>query len=84
MRRVLDSVLQSGANLFQRIDSTKQYDQLQRAVDGVRNRVGKNISALRTMSEAVAYEFGVDREQHIRSSEVILQSSLTAAALIWN
>jgi multidrug resistance protein MdtO len=36
------------------------------------------------MSEAVAYEFGVDREQRIRSSEVILQSSLTAAALIWN
>jgi multidrug resistance protein MdtO len=35
-------------------------------------------------STRVEYEFGVDREQHIRSSEVILQSSLTAAALIWN
>ena len=41
---------------------------------------GSNLSALRTMREAVEYEFGDDREQHIRSSEVILQ----AAALIWN
>jgi multidrug resistance protein MdtO len=84
MRRVLASVLQSGANLLQLVDSTKQHDQLQRAFDRVRDRVGKNISALRTMSDAVGYEFGVDRDQHIRSSEVILQSSLTAAALIWN
>jgi multidrug resistance protein MdtO len=51
---------------------------------GVRDRVGKNISALRTMSEVVEYEFGVNREQHIRLSELILQISITAAALIWN
>jgi multidrug resistance protein MdtO len=36
------------------------------------------------MSEVVEYEFGVDREQHIRSSELILKISITAAALIWN
>ena len=36
------------------------------------------------MSEAVEYEFGVDREKHIRSSDLILQISITAAALIWN
>jgi len=36
------------------------------------------------MSEVVEYEFGDDREQHIRSSELILQISITAAALIWN
>jgi multidrug resistance protein MdtO len=36
------------------------------------------------MNEAVEYEFGVDRAQLIRSSELILQISITAAALIWN
>jgi multidrug resistance protein MdtO len=84
MRRVLASVLRSGAGLFRMVDSASQDDQLEREIDGVRDRVGKNISALRTMSEAVEYEFGVDREQHLRTSEVILRSSLAAAALIWN
>jgi multidrug resistance protein MdtO len=84
MRRVLASVLRSGAGLFLLIDTAEQRDQLLRETESVRDRVGKNISALRTMSEAVEYEFGVDREQHVRSSELILQISVTAAALIWN
>jgi len=84
MRRGLASVLRSGANLFLLTDSVKQHDQLQLETDSLRDRLGKNISALRTMSEAVEYEFGVDREGHIRSSELMLQISMTAAALIWN
>jgi multidrug resistance protein MdtO len=84
MRRVLASVLRSGASLFLLIDAAKQRDQLLREMDSLRDRLGKSISALRTMSEAVEYEFGVDREQHLRSSELILQISITAAALIWN
>jgi len=84
MRRVLASVLKSAARLFELVGSTELHDQLQRELEGTRDRVGKNISALRTMSEAVEYEFGVDHEQHVRSSELILQSSVAAAALIWN
>jgi multidrug resistance protein MdtO len=84
MRRVLASVLRSGASLFRIVDRASPDDQLEREVDGVRDRVGKNISALRTMSEAVEYEFGVSREQHVRTSEIILRSSMAAAALIWN
>src|ERR1700730_14957233 len=84
MRRVLGTVLRSGAGLFLRIDNGKQRDVLLRETDGLRDRLGKNISAIRTMSEVVEYEFGVDREQHLRSSELMLQISITAAALIWN
>ena len=84
MRRVLASVLTSGANLFLLIDDAKQRDRLLRETENLRDRLGKNISALRSMSEAVEYEFGVDREKHIRSSELMLQISITAAALIWN
>jgi multidrug resistance protein MdtO len=84
MRRVLATVLRSGASLFLLIDNIRQHDQLLRETESLRDRVGKNISALRTMSETVEYEFGVDRAQHLRSSELILQISITAAALIWN
>ncbi len=84
MRRVLASVLRSGANLFLLTDTVEQHNQLLQETDTLRDRLGKNISALRTMSEAVEYEFGVDRERHIRSSELMLQISMTATALIWN
>jgi multidrug resistance protein MdtO len=84
MRRVLASVLRNAAKLFLLIDNAEQHDQLLWETESLRDRLAKNISALRTMSEVVEYEFGNDREQHIRSSELILQISITAAALIWN
>jgi len=84
MRRLLASVLRSAVSLFQLVDATKQQDELLRTTESLRDRVGKNIATLRMLSEAVEYEFGVDREQHIRSSEVILRISVTVAALIWN
>jgi multidrug resistance protein MdtO len=84
MRRVLASVLTSAAKLFLLIGSAEEHDQLLRETESLRDRLAKNISSLRTMSEVVEYEFGDDREQHIRSSELILRISITAAALIWN
>jgi multidrug resistance protein MdtO len=84
MRRVLASILRSGANLFLLIDDVKDRDQLSQEMESLRDRLGKSISTLRTMSEAVDFEFGNDRERHVRSSELIIQISITAAALIWN
>jgi multidrug resistance protein MdtO len=84
MRRVLASVLKSGAGFFLLIDDVNQHSLLLRETDSLRDRLAKNVSTLRTMSEAVEYEFGVDRDQHLRSSELILQISITSAALIWN
>jgi multidrug resistance protein MdtO len=84
MRRVLASVLRSAARLFVLIDTIEQHDRLLRETESLRDRLARNISSLRTMSEVVEYEFGDDREQHIRSSELILQISITTAALIWN
>ncbi|MDT7811581.1 MAG: multidrug resistance protein MdtO [Acidobacteriaceae bacterium] len=84
MRRVLASVIKSGAGFFLLIDDVNQRNLLLRETDALRDRLAKNVSNLRTMSEAVEYEFGVDRDQHLRSSELILQISITSAALIWN
>jgi hypothetical protein len=84
MRHVLASVLRSAANRFLLIDSVKDHDQLARETESLRDRLGKGISTLRTLREAVDFEFGDNREQNVRSSEVILQIAITAAALIWN
>jgi multidrug resistance protein MdtO len=84
MRRVLASVLKSGAGFFLLIDDVNQHSLLLRETDSLRGRLAKNVSNLRTMSEAVEYEFGVDRDRHLRSSELIPQISITSAALIWN
>ena len=72
------------ANHVLRNDGAEQHDQLLRETENLRDRLAKNVSSLRTMSEVVEYEFGDHREQHIRSSELIVQMSITTAALIWN
>ena len=84
MRRVLASILRSGASLFVLADNVQQNDELLRQTNSLRDRLGKNVSTLRTMSEAVEYEFGVDRERHMQASELILRTSIRAAALLWN
>lgn len=84
MRQTLATVLRNGANLFELIETTQQYDDLMRQTDVLRDRVGKNIAGLRTLNETVEYEFGADRELQTRSSEMILRAGITAGALFWN
>jgi multidrug resistance protein MdtO len=84
MRRGLATVLSSGAGLLRLINSSEDHTELLQQADGLRDQVGKTVVALRTLNDAVDYEFGVDREQHIRTSEMILRTSLTAGALFWN
>jgi multidrug resistance protein MdtO len=84
MRRVLASVLQGGANFFVSIDSETAKDDLPRITDSLRDRLGKNIAALRTMNDTVEYEFGADREKSSETGAVIIQIAVTAAALLWN
>jgi multidrug resistance protein MdtO len=84
MRRTFATVLRSGATLFQSIETVKQHSELLREMDILRDRVGKNIAGLRSLNETVEYEFGLDRELHIRSSQMILRGAITAGALFWN
>jgi multidrug resistance protein MdtO len=84
MRRVLASVLSSGASFFLSVDDATSRGDLSQSADSLRDRMGKGIASLRTMNEAVEYEFGFDREKDSETSEVIVQISVAAAALIWN
>ena len=84
MRQTLGNVLKSGATLFEKIETTPRHSELLRELDILRDRLGKDIANLRTLTDSVEYEFGVDRELHIRSGEMILRTGITAAALFWN
>jgi multidrug resistance protein MdtO len=84
MRQTLANVLRNDANLFDLIETTQQYDDLMRQTDSLRDRVGKNVAALRSLNETVEYEFGADRELQSRTSEMILRAGITAGALFWN
>jgi multidrug resistance protein MdtO len=84
MRRALSSVLHSEAELLRLIESGAQRAELRRRADALRDYIGKTIASLRTMAEAVDFEFGVNREEHTHASQMIIEAALSAAALFWN
>jgi multidrug resistance protein MdtO len=84
MRQTLATVLQSGAAAMRLSETVLQEDDLVHQTDALRDRVGKNIAALRVLNDAVQFEFGVDREKHARSGDMLVRTAVTAAALFWN
>jgi multidrug resistance protein MdtO len=84
MRSALAGLLLGEAQFLRLTKTSDSYEEIQRDADQLRDRIGKTVADIRTMSDAVQYEFGVDREQHLRSSKVILQAALASVALFWN
>ena len=84
MRQLLASVLRSTVAVVQLVDSARQPVDALRTSEALRDRVGKDIATLRTLSQAADYEFGPDHEQHIRTSELLVRIAVTAAGVIWN
>jgi multidrug resistance protein MdtO len=84
MRRALSSVLHGEAELFRLVESGAPRAELRRRADVLRDYIGKTIASLRTMAEAVDFEFGVNREEHTRASQMIIEAALSAAALFFN
>jgi multidrug resistance protein MdtO len=84
MRHALGVVLRNGATLFRLSETVTQDEGLFKEADALRDQVGKTIASIRTMNDTVEYEFGVDRELHIQSSQTILRAALTSVALFWN
>jgi multidrug resistance protein MdtO len=84
MRQTLANVLRSAATLFESVETTKNRSELLQEMDVLRDRIGKNVANLRTLSESVEYEFGQDIDAHIQSGEMILRAGITAGAMFWN
>jgi multidrug resistance protein MdtO len=84
MRASLASMMRSAAEYLQIANTTSNVAALRHHADGLRDQIGKAVGNIRTMSETVEYEFGVDVKQHLLSSEMILGASLTLVAFFWN
>jgi multidrug resistance protein MdtO len=84
MRRALASVLHGEAELLRLLESGGSRAELRKRADALRDYTGKTIASLRTMAEAVDFEFGVNREEHTRTSQMIIEAALSAAALFFN
>jgi multidrug resistance protein MdtO len=84
MRRTLAAVLQNDAKLFRLGMESTEYEARLEQADMLRDRIGKTVASLRTMSDEVAYEFGENRALHIHSSEIMLRAAFSAVALFWN
>jgi multidrug resistance protein MdtO len=84
MRQGLAGILKTVASFLRLIEPRPNQTDLLQQADALRDQVGKTVVALRSMNDSVDYEFGVDREQHVRTSEMILRTSLTAGTLFWN
>jgi multidrug resistance protein MdtO len=84
MRRAFASILRSEASFLRLFETAKNNRKILRRVDAIRDQIGKTMAGIRTMNEAVEYEFGVDRAAHGRSAQTIIQAGLAAVALFWN
>ena len=84
MRGSLASMMDNAAEYLRMTNSTSDIAELRQQADARRDRIGKIVGTIRTMSETVEYEFGVDVKQHLLSSEMILNASLTLVAFFWN
>ncbi len=84
MRRGFATLLRETAELF-RVGAMEKPQAIRLAeANKLRYSVGLEMLRLREMHEAVSYEFGADREMHMRESERIMQASIAAAALFWS
>lgn len=84
MRRAFADLLHDGAKLFLLPESATRHDDVLKPTEALRDQLGKTVSALRTMNDTVEFEFGKDREPHIRLSQTILRAALTSVALFWH
>jgi multidrug resistance protein MdtO len=84
MRLSLASVLRADSELLRLVDSSEEHAVIVQKADGIRDRTGKTVAALRGLNDVVAYEFGVDREEHIRLGDTIIRAAFAAVGLFWN
>lgn len=84
MRRVVASVLKDASRVVALTDSELPRDSYARESEILRDRLAKELSTVRTLNEAAQYEFGPDRDRHIRTAGKLMQMSMTAVALVWN
>jgi multidrug resistance protein MdtO len=84
MRNVVASVLTDASQVIGIVDNGLSHADNLSESDWLRDRLGKQLSTVRTLNDAVEYEFGVDRDRHLRAGRILMEISMTAVALVWS
>jgi multidrug resistance protein MdtO len=84
MRQAFASILHQEAELLRIAETTPDHEARLRKADEMRDHVGKTMAGLRTMNDAVRYEYGANRAEYQRSGEIIVTAALTSVAMFWN
>jgi multidrug resistance protein MdtO len=84
MRQALARVLRGEAQLFKLAGSAIESGLLTPRIDALRHSVSATITEIRTLYEAVLYEFGLDHATQKAAGETILRAALSSGALFWN
>jgi hypothetical protein len=83
-RQALVSVLRGDSQLLSVAGIQLQPTDLSSRMDGLRHQVSARIAEIRSLHEAVLYEFGVDHEAHKAAGEIVLRAALSSGSLFWN
>jgi multidrug resistance protein MdtO len=83
MRLVAASVLKDVSRVVALTDTRLSREDHTKEMDGLRARLAKQLSTIRALNDAAEYEFGADREDHIRAGDKLTEISMTAVALAW-
>jgi multidrug resistance protein MdtO len=84
IQQALASVLHGEAQLLSLSGTEVQSPDLGARIDGLRHHVSAGIAEMRSLHEAVLYEFGVDHEGHKAAGETLLRAALTSGSMFWN
>ena len=84
MRHVVASVLKDASRFVALTDNQLPSEGYARESEILRDRLARGLSTVRTLNEGAQYEFGLDREGHIRTAGKLMRMSMTAVALVWN
>lgn len=84
MRKALASMLHRESSFLRLLETETEHSEFVFQADILRDQIGKSVAGIRSMGEAVEYEFGVDRKEHEQTSHMIIGTALTSTALFWN
>jgi multidrug resistance protein MdtO len=84
MRSSLAAMMHIASDYLRLANRTSDIVSLRRRANAFRDEIGKAVGNVRTLAETVEYEFGVDIDLHVRSSQMILDASLSLIAFFWN
>ena len=84
MRTTLATLLRAGANFLRLPQTARDFPDLFRQAEGIRDQMGKKVADIRSMNDTIDYEFGVDRKLHGLAGQTILRAALALVAFFWN